>query len=119
MVPILHTFTVLVVSVAMALAVAHALEMPGKRRLSREPGFTMEGISEPLGVALVLVLLLVTPVASTTFWLLVAAVVGLVGTQVVYWLIVHPTNKVWCGRALPQSSNTAGGQITPARMVCS
>lgn len=53
----LHTFTVIVLSLAMALAVAHALEMPGKMRLSREdyftvqriyyPGFTIGGISEP------------------------------------------------------------------------
>jgi len=55
--------TMLFVALAMSMAVAHALELPGKLRLKMEaylavqtiydPGFTMGGIIEPLcGVAI-------------------------------------------------------------------
>jgi hypothetical protein len=55
------------VSVVMALSLAHALELPGKRRLTREqylavqriyyPGFTSGGAAEPLSIVLLVALL--------------------------------------------------------------
>ncbi len=60
----LQIATVLTIAIAMALALAHALEWPGKRRLDRDtclavqtiyhPGFTFAGISEVLGIVLIL-----------------------------------------------------------------
>ena len=71
--------TILLVSVGMALALAHVLEFPDKRRLGREayfavqtiyyPGFTVGGAFGEFGAILAtLVLLAVTPVASRGFW---------------------------------------------------
>ncbi|MGH9897422.1 MAG: anthrone oxygenase family protein [Pyrinomonadaceae bacterium] len=97
--------TVILVAVAMALALAHALELPGKMRLEKEtyyamqpiyyPGFTIGGISEPAGIILTIILLFLTPTRSTEFWLMIAALFGLIGMQAVYWLFTHPVNKFW------------------------
>lgn len=102
---ILQILTVMLVAVAMALALAHALELPGKMRLDQEtyyamqpiyyPGFTIGGISEPVGVILTIVLLLLTPTGSSNFWLTLVALLGLIGMQAVYWLFTHPVNKFW------------------------
>jgi hypothetical protein len=104
MLVLLQIMTVLVVAVAMALALAHALELPGKRRLTRDqylavqpiyyPGFTFGGISEPLGILLLLVLLLLTP-AGTTFWLTATALAALAAMHAAYWLLTHPVNNFW------------------------
>ena len=76
---ILQILTVVLVSVAMALSLAHALELPGKMRLSKEtycviqpiyyPGFTIGGISEPVGIILTVILLFLMPLGSVDFWL--------------------------------------------------
>jgi len=102
---VLQILTVMLVAVAMALSLAHALELPGKMRLNKEtyyamqsiyyPGFTMGGISEPAGTILTIVLLFLTPLGSLDFWLTLVALLGLIGMQVVYWLFTHPVNKFW------------------------
>jgi hypothetical protein len=58
----LQVLTVLFVAVAMALTLAHALELPGKMRLTKEiyfamqpiyyPGFTIGGFAEPASLIL-------------------------------------------------------------------
>jgi hypothetical protein len=63
--------TVILVALAMVPALAHALELPGKMRLTQEvyvavqriyyPGFTIAGISEPAGFLATIVLLFLTP----------------------------------------------------------
>jgi hypothetical protein len=68
MVQTLQIVTIVIVSIAMALGVAHALELPGKLRLPKEhylaiqqiyyPGFTYGGFAEPIGLLLLLVLLM-------------------------------------------------------------
>lgn len=116
MVDALQVFTVLLVAVAMGLSLAHALELPGKRRLSKEvygavqriyyPGFTIGGISEPVSLLLTLVLLSFTPWGSLDFWLTLLALLGLIGMQAVYWLVTHPVNKVWLeGEALSRAGS--------------
>ena len=65
--------------VAVALALAHALELPGKLRLSEEeylriesiyyPGFTYGGACEFVGLVLLLIMVLLTPGGTTAFWL--------------------------------------------------
>ena len=89
----------------MVPACAHALELPGKLRLTRDayfavqpiyyPGFTIAGFSEPLAIVSTLVLLVVTPWASADFWWTLAALFGVVGMHAVYWLFTHPVNDFW------------------------
>jgi hypothetical protein len=96
---------VTLVAVAMALALAHALEWPGKRRLSKEeyltvqpiyyPGFTFGGASEPLAILVVIVLLTVTPAGTAVFWLTAAALAALIAMHAAYWLLTHPVNNFW------------------------
>jgi hypothetical protein len=67
----LQVVAVILVAVTMALALAHALELPGKRRLAKEPylavqtiyypGFTIGGIGEVGGLLAMLALVIVTP----------------------------------------------------------
>lgn len=96
----------LLVSLAMALSLAHALELPGKLRLDREayttvqqiyyPGFTFGGLVGELGGMLALLtLLFIMPFKSERFWWTVAAFGLLVAVHAVYWLITHPVNNFW------------------------
>ena len=105
MADILQVLAVLLVAVAMSLALAHALELPGKMRLSKEayyamqpiyyPGFTIGGFAEPAGLILTIILLFVTPLGTADFWLTLAALLGLIAMQATYWLLTHPVNKFW------------------------
>jgi Domain of unknown function (DUF1772) len=103
---ILQVVAVTLVSVAMALALAHALELPGKMRLSEEtyravqpiyyPGFTIGGgFGEGLGLLALLALLFLTPSGSAAFWLTLAAFVALAAMHGAYWLLTHPVNNFW------------------------
>lgn len=102
---VLQIVTIVVVSVAFALSLAHALELPGKLRLDEEtyykvqaiyyPGFTAGGASEPVGTILTAALLFLIPFGTTAFWLTSAALAGLVGMQAVYWAFIHPVNQFW------------------------
>jgi hypothetical protein len=97
--------SVLLVAVAMTPALAHALEAPGKRRLSKTtyeaiqkiyyPGFTAAGVAEPLAILAIALLLIVTPAGTASFWLAVAALGSVFGMHAVYWTVTHPVNKVW------------------------
>jgi hypothetical protein len=49
----------------MALALAHALEMPGKKW------------------------------GSARFWFTLVALITFVGMQAVYWIVTYPVNKFW------------------------
>jgi len=116
MVQTLQVVTIVVVSVAMALTLAHALELPGKLRLSKEhylaiqpiyyPGFTYGGIAEPIGLLLLLVLLIVMP-GGIQFWLTAAAFLVFLSMHATYWLITHPVNNFWLKDFQPES--LAGG----------
>jgi hypothetical protein len=103
---VLKVLTLIVITVAFALALAHALELPGKVRLSREayfavqpiyyPGFTIGGgIGEVGGMILTIILLILTPAGSGSFWLMLVALLGLVGMQATYWVLTHAVNRVW------------------------
>jgi hypothetical protein len=96
---------VFLASIAMSLAVAQALELPGKMRLSKEnyiatqtiyyPGFTIGGASEGLSILAVLLLLLLTPTNIQAFWWTLAGLIGLAAMHAVYWMLTHPVNKFW------------------------
>jgi hypothetical protein len=102
---LLHVIATMLVALTAALSVAHALEFPGKMRLDREtylavqriyyPGFTFAGAGEPLGTIAVLLLLVLTPVGTASFWLVLLASFGMVGVMAIYWLVTHPVNKHW------------------------
>ena len=102
----LQVLSILLVSVGMSLSLAHALELPGKRRLQREtyfavqtiyyPGFTVGGMFGELGAILVTgVLLLLTPAATVRFWLVLTTLTCLGIMHALYWVITHPVNQVW------------------------
>jgi Domain of unknown function (DUF1772) len=103
---VLQVLTVILVVVALAPALAHALELPGKMRLTKEtyvavqpiyyPGFTIAGgIGEVGGLLSTIILLVLTPLGSADFWLTLVALLGLLGMQAVYWLVTHPVNQFW------------------------
>jgi hypothetical protein len=104
MLPI-QVITVLLVAVAMALTLAHALEYPGKMRLSKEyylatqtiyyPGFTIGGGFEALGVIAALALLLLMPRGSASFWWSVAGFLSLAVMHAIFWTVTQPVNRYW------------------------
>ncbi|WEX75435.1 DUF1772 domain-containing protein [Sinorhizobium numidicum] len=101
----LQVFTIVLVTIATALALAHALEWPGKLRLTKEqyfaiqpiyyPGFTIGGAAEPSGLLLVAVLLYVMPTGTLAHWLTAAAFVALLAMHATYWILTHPVNNFW------------------------
>ena len=101
---LLQIVAVLLVAIAMALSLAHALEYPGKLRLTKEeylavqpiyyPGFTFGGAAEPLGI-IVLIVLTFTTSAITPLRLTAAALIALIAAHAVYWLMTHPVNNFW------------------------
>jgi hypothetical protein len=103
---VFEVLTVILVAVAMALSLAHALELPGKMRLTKDayyamqriyyPGFTIGGgVGEAGGTISTIILLFLTPLGSADFWLTLVALFGLIGMQAVYWLFTHPVNEFW------------------------
>lgn len=102
----LQVVTVALVATAMALPLAHALELPGKMRLRKEeylavqpiyyPGFTVGGgVGEVGGLLATLLLAFVTPPGTPAFWLTLGAFVSLLAAHVAYWILTHPVNNFW------------------------
>ncbi|TKT80226.1 anthrone oxygenase family protein [Aquamicrobium sp. LC103] len=100
----LELTAMLLVAVAMALSLAHALELPGKMRLSEKeylavqpiyyPGFTIAGAAEPLGIVALAVLAFPQP-SGAAFRLTLGALVALAAAHLAYWLLTHPVNNFW------------------------
>lgn len=100
-----QVLTILGLVIAVALALAHALELPGKLRLPKDqylavqqifyPGFTIGGVAEPLGLLLLIGLIVLTPFGSNSFWLLGGAFLALAAMHAAYWLLTHPVNNFW------------------------
>jgi hypothetical protein len=100
----LQIAALLLTAIAMALTLAHALELPGKLRLSKDeylavqpiyyPGFTIGGAAEPLAIVATLSLMLMTP-QRTAFWLTAVALAALAVMHACYWLLTHPVNNFW------------------------
>jgi len=101
----LEILTVMLAAVTMGLALAHALELPGKLRLNKEqylvvqgiyyPGFTLGGIAEAGSILAAFVLLILTPSNSRQFWLVAGALIALVAVQVIFWTMTQPVNRYW------------------------
>ncbi|MFL6605015.1 MAG: DUF1772 domain-containing protein [Steroidobacteraceae bacterium] len=106
MLALMQVFTLLLVAIAVSCAVAHALELPGKLRLSEEtyravqpiyyPGFTIAGaVGEFGGLIATVVLALITPRGTLAFWLTLWALIALALMQLVFWLFTQPVNQFW------------------------
>lgn len=105
MIDVLQAISLILVAMAMVPALAHALELPGKLRLTKDtyfavqpiyyPGFTIAGISEPIAIIFTIILLVMTPREGTDFWLTLVSLIGLIGMHAVYWLFTHPVNNFW------------------------
>jgi hypothetical protein len=108
----LRVATVVLVAVTMGLAVAHALEFPGKLPLDQQmylavqtiyyPGFTIGGISEPVAIVALLILLLSTPRKGTGFWWTLSCLLAVIAMQVIFWLVTQPTNRFWLKKRASQ-----------------
>ncbi len=103
---ILQMVATITVAIVMGLSLAHALELPGKLRLTREqylavqtiyyPGFTLGGAAEPISVLLLMVLAFFIRIQhAQQFWLVIAALVGIVAAQLVFWTMTQPVNRYW------------------------
>lgn len=106
MVQTLSVLAVLLVAVTMGLALAHALELPGKLRLDEPtyravqtiyyPGFTIGGLVGEVGALVLLpVLLLLIPFGSARFWWSAAALGFVSLGHATYWLVTHRANRAW------------------------
>lgn len=132
-----HVLSLLLVSVAMATALAHALELPGKLRLDKAaymtvqpiyyPGFTFGGLVGEFGGMLSLAaLLFFLPWAGAKFWWVAGALAAALAAHAVYWVFTHPVNGFWLAdqdlSALGSTffsafSGTASGDWTALRDV--
>src|SRR5688500_18585260 len=94
----LQILAVILAALTMLPAVAHALELPGKKRLGKDayfavqgiyyPGFTIAGAMEPLAIIATISLIVVTP-TGIDLWLAVLALIGLGAMHTIYWLVTH------------------------------
>lgn len=102
---LLQVFTVMLVALVAALAVAHAFELPGKMRLDEAtyrsvqriyyPGFTVGGFAEFPAIIATAILLLLMPAGSANFWLVLTSLLGLIAVHAIYWFVIHPVNRYW------------------------
>ncbi|TIU31588.1 MAG: DUF1772 domain-containing protein [Mesorhizobium sp.] len=100
-----EVLTVILVASAMAMALAHALELPGKMRLCRQeyfvvqriyyPGFTIGGGIAEVGGIVATFALMLTSSGSVELWLIACALTGLLIMQLVFWFMTQPINKHW------------------------
>jgi hypothetical protein len=101
----LEVLALMLASVTMSLTLAHALELPGKLRLTKEqyltvqpiyyPGFTIGGFAEVAVLAAAIALLVITPPQAQQFGLIAAAFVAFAVVQVIFWTMTQPVNKYW------------------------
>ena len=101
----LQIATLAAISITLTTSLGHALELPGKLRLSKEnylavqpiyyPGFTFAGIAEPLSMLALLVLVVANWGSGAVFWLTVAALLAVATAHGLYWAVTHPVNNFW------------------------
>ena len=102
---LLEVVTTLLVAVAFSLALAHALEYPGKMRLSKEiymatqtiyyPGFTIGGIGEGLAVIATLGLALAVPRETAALWWAITGFLAMAIMQAIFWTVTQRVNRHW------------------------
>jgi hypothetical protein len=114
----LQVVTVFLAGTAMTMALAHALEFPGKMRLDQRsymtvqmiyyPGFTLGGISQPLAAIGALVLTLLMRDCGVAFWWVLSAFVALLTMHATFWFVTQPVNRYWLKN---QQLGTAGAKF--------
>lgn len=102
---VVHVLGVLSAVVTTTTALAHLLELPGKKRLGREdylvvqkiyyPGYTIAGALEVPTVLLLLASTILAGFGQADFWLRAFATLAFAAVHTTYWLRVHQVNKVW------------------------
>ncbi|MGH8176430.1 MAG: DUF1772 domain-containing protein [Steroidobacter sp.] len=105
MLMILQLITLFLIAVTMACTVGHALELPGKMRLTKDayltvqpiyyPGFAIAGFAEIGALPMTFALLFFTPRETTAFTLTLWSLVALLTVQIVFWIVTQPVNKFW------------------------
>jgi hypothetical protein len=108
MVTALSIAALVLAAVTMSLALAHALEFPGKRRLDESsylivqtiyyPGFTIAGAAEPLSALAALLLFFLLGANGKAAILALTAFVALAAMHIVFWAVTQPTNRFWLRR---------------------
>jgi hypothetical protein len=91
---VLHVIALLLVAITVAMALANALEYPGKLRLPKDaylatqtiyyPGFTFGGVCEGGGIIALIALLFLTPLGTLRFWLVTVALALMLGVQAIF-----------------------------------
>jgi hypothetical protein len=92
-------------SVTIVSPLAGALEGPGGVRLSRAhfvvlgqvyyPGFTLQGLAEPLAVLAIAIFLTSLPLGTAAFRLAAFALLAEAAAHSLYWALIVPMNGVW------------------------
>jgi hypothetical protein len=117
MVVVLKVVCIVLVAITLGLALAHALELPGKLRLTREqytvvqtiyyPGFTVGGFAELAGLVAVLWLVYLMRAQPIRLPLAAASFIALLGVHATYWIYTHPVNRFWLRDAQLSQAGTA------------
>lgn len=103
---VLEILATIMVAIVMGMTLAHALELPGKSRLTREqyfvvqaiyyPGFTIAGAAEPLAVLLLVALTVLVPTQrGVQFALIATALIAIILVHVIFWTMTQPVNRYW------------------------
>jgi len=127
MLQILQVITLMLVAVTMTLALAHALEYPGKMRLSQQeylaaqaiyyPGFTLGGIAEGVSMIALGVLAFLLRGSGAVFWLTLGAFLAIVALHLVYWALTHPVNNFWIKDVKLHRADTRFFGLSPAPQI--
>lgn len=101
----LQVVTVFLAGTAMTIALAHALEFPGKMRLDEQthmavqliyyPGVTLGGIAELLAAVATLVLMLLMRDHGAAFCCALSAFLALLAMHAIFWFMTQPVNRHW------------------------
>jgi hypothetical protein len=59
------------------------------------PGFTFEGLGEPLAILALAVLLASIARSTPEFWLIALALAAEAAAHLLYWLLIVPMNRAW------------------------
>lgn len=102
---ILVSATLVLASVTIVSPLAGAHDVRGDVRLSREryvavrgmyyPGFTFEGLAEPLAILALAVLLTSIERSTPEFWLIALALAAEAVAHLLYWVLIVPMNRAW------------------------
>ena len=102
---ILMSATLVLASVTIVSPLAGVNDVRGDVRLSREryvavrgmyyPGFTFEGVAEPLAILALAVLLASIAKSTPEFWLIALALIAEAVAHLLYWLLIVPMNRAW------------------------